>query len=330
MLIRRGLIRVGIGIPANAEFDLIAVDDPYNFASAAQLSLFRRPLPSTNLPFLSTVMWDGRETFNSSDVIGNLTHQSNDATMGHAQATGTDPAQMASIVGFEASLFTAQTYDNVAGKLDSNHGHAGADGIASQQFYIGINDPLGNNPTGAPFDPRVFTIFDGWASSHASSAKSQRQASIYRGQEIFNTRPIAITGVRGLNDSLGMPTINGTCTTCHDTPNVGNHSVSLALDLGLTDESRRTSDMPLYTLQNKSTGEIIKTTDPGRGLITGKWADVARFKGAILRGLELRAPYFHNGFAGSLDEVVDFYNTRFGMGLSAQDKSDLVAFLSSI
>jgi hypothetical protein len=49
MLLTKGLIRVGVGIPENAEFELIAVDDPYHFASAAELSLFRRPLPSTNL-----------------------------------------------------------------------------------------------------------------------------------------------------------------------------------------------------------------------------------------------------------------------------------------
>ncbi len=48
---------------AGAEFELVAVDDPYGHASAQDLSLFRRPLPATNLKFLSTVMWDGRETF---------------------------------------------------------------------------------------------------------------------------------------------------------------------------------------------------------------------------------------------------------------------------
>jgi len=329
MLIRKGLIRVGIGIPANAEFTLLQVDDPYHFASSAQLSLFRRPLPSTNLDFLATVMWDGRETFNSADINGNLTHQANDATLGHAQATSTDPTQMAAIVAFETSIYTAQSYDNVAGNLDTNAGGGPAD-IASLPFYVGINDPLGGNPNGTPFNPRAFTLFDSYASQTGTSAKALRQQSIYRGQEIFNTRAISITGVRGLNDTLNMPIVNGTCTTCHDTPNVGDHSVGLPLDLGLTDESRRTSDMPLYTLKNKTSGAMIKTTDPGRALITGKWADVARFKGPILRGLAMRAPYFHNGFAASLDAVVDFYNTRFNIGLSAQDKSDLVAFLSAL
>src|SRR5262245_3783358 len=64
LLLDRGLIRVGIGMPqANAEFELVQVEDPYGYASARELSLFRRPLASANLRFLSTVMWDGRETF---------------------------------------------------------------------------------------------------------------------------------------------------------------------------------------------------------------------------------------------------------------------------
>lgn len=63
MLLTRGVIRVGLPIPADAEFELVEVDDPYGFASAAELSLFRRPLPTTNLRFLTAVMWDGRESF---------------------------------------------------------------------------------------------------------------------------------------------------------------------------------------------------------------------------------------------------------------------------
>src|SRR5262249_52481692 len=58
LLLKRGVIRIDLPVPANAEFELVAVDDPYKFASAAQLSLFRRPLPTTNLKFDSTVTWD--------------------------------------------------------------------------------------------------------------------------------------------------------------------------------------------------------------------------------------------------------------------------------
>jgi len=57
---------------------------------------------------------------------------------------------------------------------------------------------------------------------------------------------------------------------------------------------------------------------------------VNRFKGPILRGLAARAPYFHNGFAATLPEVVDFYDSRFAIGFTAQEKSDLVAFLRAL
>jgi hypothetical protein len=118
MLLQKGLIRVGIGIPAGADFTLEAVDDPYGYASAAELSLFRRPLPSTNLGFLSTVMWDGRETFAQTAISADLKEQSNGATLGHAQAaTGIDDATQTAIVGFESALYTAATYDNDANAM---------------------------------------------------------------------------------------------------------------------------------------------------------------------------------------------------------------------
>jgi cytochrome c peroxidase len=88
--------------------------------------------------------------------------------------------------------------------------------------------------------------------------------------------------------------------------------------------------MPLYTLRNKTTQEIIQTTDPGRALISGRWRDIGRFKGPILRALATRAPYFHNGFAKDLEAVVDFYNERFSIGFTAEEKADLVAFLKTL
>ena len=139
-----------------------------------------------------------------------------------------------------------------------------------------------------------------------------------------------ITGVGGLNDALGVPVILGSCTTCHDTPNVGNHSVPLPIDIGVTDENVRTPDMPLYTLRNLATGEVRKTSDPGRALLSGQWKDIGKFKGPVLRGLAARAPYFHNGMAADLEAVVDFYDTRFSIGFTDREKNDLVAFLEAL
>ena len=80
----------------------------------------------------------------------------------------------------------------------------------------------------------------------------------------------------------------------------------------------------------ETTGEIINTTDPGRAMITGKCADIGKVKGPILRGLAARPPYFHNGSAATLEEVVDFYNTRFQLGLTRSEKADLLAFLRAL
>jgi len=334
MLLTKGLIRVGIGIPDGADFELLAVDDPYHYASAVELSLFRRPLPSTNLTFLATVMWDGRETFAGQTIGFDLADQANGATLGHAQAVlPLDGTSDTSIVTFETSLFTAATVDDAAGNLSAKKGNGGPAVLATTPFHIGINDVLGNDPAPGhpPFTPNVFMIYDGWSdAADKVQGTDAGRGAVYRGEKLFNTRPITITGVNGLNDALGQPSIAGTCTTCHDTPSSGNHSVGLPIDIGLASASLRTPDMPLYTLRNKRTLATVQTTDPGRALITGRYADIGKFKGPILRALSARAPYFHNGFAATLDDVVTFYDSRFALGLTAQEHADLVAFLRTL
>jgi cytochrome c peroxidase len=361
MLLTKGLIRVGIGIPANADFELVAVDDPYKHASAAELSLFRRPLPSTNLKFLSTVMWDGRETLAGTDhcnvaaeggkcfasIHFDLAHQSNGATQGHAQAP--DPitdAQRESIVAFETALATAQARDDEAKNLHADGARGGPEAIFGETAYYGINDNLGDYRTHLPFTPDVFDLYDAWSGRNGNGLNEARRA-IARGQAIFNSRPFTISGVAGLNfaSPFNPPlpaSFQGTCTTCHDAPNAGNHSIVAPLDIGLADASRRTPDMPLYTLRQKCVALADGTkagapgcptqtvTDPGRALISGSYADIGKFKGPVLRGLAARAPYFHNGSAADLGAVVDFYNERFGAGIAGRDKADLIAFLRSL
>ncbi len=137
-------------------------------------------------------------------------------------------------------------------------------------------------------------------SGSSKGSNKKARAAIARGQVLFNSKPIQITGVKGM------------------------------LDIGVSDASRRTPDMPLYTLQNKVTGETIETTDPGRALVTGKWKDIGRFKGPVLRSVASRPPYFHNGSAKDLPAVIEFYNTRFSIGLTDREQADLVAFLASL
>jgi hypothetical protein len=371
LLLNKGLIRIHLPIPANAEFDLVAVDDPYKFATAADMSLYRRPPPVTNISFLSTVMWDGRENAAGQTIEQDLITQANDAHLTHAQGKPLTQAQRESIVQFTTGLFSAQIFDRTAGDLRAAGAQGGPGPLSVQPFHIGINDNFGDKqPDGRiiPFNPVVFTIFDRWASigqgkdcdrdhDHDRDDRCRcdrddrghgyghdrdcdrdegldaARRAVARGQAIFNTRPITISGVSGINDeaAFGKPAkLIGTCTTCHNTPNSGNHSVAAPLNIGLVDEARRTPDMPLYTLRNKVTGQTVKVTDPGRALVDGKWDHIGRFKGPVLRDLAPRAPYFHNGFAKDLDAVVDFYDDRFNLKLSKQERSDLIAFLRSL
>ena len=350
MLLSKGLIRIGLPMPTSAEFTLTEVEDPYGYASPQELSLFRRPLPTTNLKFSPAVMWDGRETHKDATsntcikgtqncfkpLSFNLGKQANSAILTHAQAAAAlTQEEQDAIVGFQSQLFTAQVFDNSAKSLTAVGAKGGPFALSKNEFYFGINDlEAGDYRTGANFTQRAMNLYDSWINPPADpdipSADAEKVAaarkSIARGQGLFNNRPIILNNVGGLKNA----SVRGTCTTCHNTPNAGSHPIPLLFNLGLSDASQRTSDLPLYTLRNKQSGETIQTTDPGAALHTGKWEDIGRFKVPVLRGLAARAPYFHNGSAKDLKEVVEFYNDRFKIGLSAEDITDIAAFLNSL
>lgn len=343
LLLTKGDIRIFLPLPSPRDFEITAVNDPYGCTDLAatppMVSVYRRPLPATNLRFLTecpdgqpgcaplSIMWDGREP--------SLASQAFDATQGHAQANPGAPsaAQLTQIVAFESSIFDAQVYDFAAGLLFDDGANGGPAALSQEPFYIGINDALSSG-----FNPDVFTLYDAWQSSSDSD-----RASIARGEAIFNTRQFTIHGVNGLNqfptDPLGTQDLTtGTCTTCHDSPNVGNHSLKLALNIGVADASPpalNVSGLPIFTVVCTDTsgplaGQVFNVTDLGRAMITGNCADVGKVKGPILRGLAARAPYFQNGSAASLGDVVNFYDQRFNIGLSDRDKADLVNFLQTL
>jgi len=178
------------------------------------------------------------------------------------------------------------------------------------------------------------TLFDAWADLPDHGRKDSR-AAVARGQALFN----------GLN-----------CVGCHATDNLGNHpsetffirlgvdSTDTLADLAVSDPRinpllDRVRMLPAYCLRPASStstsgcgsaSDDIETTDPGRALVTGRIADVGKFKPPILRNLATRAPYFHNGAAETLDDLVNFYNARFQLNLTDQEHDDLVAFLRAL
>jgi cytochrome c peroxidase len=315
LLLSRGVIRVGLPIPPGAEYELTDVDDPYGFASAAELSLFRRPLPASNLAFLSTVMWDGRESQASRAVRDDLLVQSNNATVVHAQSLPIDEITRRRIVDFELRLTTAQTLDRVAGRLSADDADGGPRALAAQPYWPGINSAL--DPTGTAVTTEVFSVFSSWAAA-VGRGSAGRQA-VARGQALFNNR--TFKNGRAL------------CSGCHNAPNAGSSSIGAFFDVGVAHEVRRAPDVPLYTLRcltGSLAGRTVRTSDPGRALVTGRCADIARFKVPTLRALAARAPYFHDGSAATLEDVIEQYERQFGIGLVGGEKADLVAFLKAL
>jgi cytochrome c peroxidase len=88
-----------------------------------------------------------------------------------------------------------------------------------------------------------------------------------------------------------------------------------------------------------------KMNDSGRYSVTRNREDIGKFKTPSLRNVAITAPYMHNGVAKTLMQVIDFYNETEKiipnpvnkdtilskpLGLTADDKQDLQAFLLSL
>jgi cytochrome c peroxidase len=96
----------------------------------------------------------------------------------------------------------------------------------------------------------------------------------------------------------------------------------------------RQRDVPSAVHRNldEDLGRYYRTRDP---------ADIGKFRTPSLRELKYTAPYMHNGAFATLREVVDFFDAGGGqvpnkspllrpLNLSAEEKSDLVAFLEAL
>jgi cytochrome c peroxidase len=155
-----------------------------------------------------------------------------------------------------------------------------------------------------------FDLYDAWATS---SAPGRQQ--IFRGQEIFN--------------NVNVPS-GRTCRGCHNAANNGQNVSGTLFDIGASRPEFARPDMAVYTFQRNSDGQILQSTDPGRGIRSGNFADLNRFKTPNLRGLASRAPYFHNGIAATLTDVVKHYEAALGFVFTAGEEADLAAFLAAL
>jgi cytochrome c peroxidase len=257
-------------------------------------------------------------------------------------------------------VFSTESVDLLAGDLTGADGSGARGGPmtiiqALANFHPGINDPFAGNgqqnaafqgsgqqfsPDGQQFNPAIFNIYNAWANLSGTDAQTQARQAIYRGQQVFNTVQFQITGVPGLNDVQGKPSITGTCGTCHNNPNVANHSSNLTLDIGVTavnapngaTSNLNIAGLPVFTVQciaGPLNGQTFTVTDLGVAMTSGQCADIGKTKIPVIRGIAGRSPYFHNGAATQIQNLVAFYNARFNIGLTNQQESDLEVFLEA-
>jgi cytochrome c peroxidase len=301
-MLRKGLFRRGGAVPAGAEFTITAVDDPLGAGgSLTRFEAFRRPLATANFHIAKNIGWHDQNTNGSGNVHLGLSNQVAGNITGAQQGTPGTPETIETIVTYEEGFSFAQQYVFGVGFLDKCGAKGGPENLSAQPAVNGR-----------------FDLYDAWIGlvpgSCTSVAADRKRAQIARGQELFN------------NTNPG----GGSCRGCHTAANNGSNFNGTLFDVGASRPEFRKPGMPLYTVQNTTTMEVRQTTDPGRALRSGRWADLNRFKTPSMRGLVARPPYFHNGIARTLGEVVLHYEAALGFVFTPAQRDDLVAFLEAL
>ena len=364
LLLKRGLIRIPLpwpprnanGSPKPVEFSIEVVRDPtgcntsgeYGLKSAQPtISVYRRPRPAANLKYvtsggppivLKTGMLADVDPETGRPVGMNLMSDAREATlktqalsaiMGHEEARiAPSRESIDKIVAYESQVYVAQAAHIFGGPLALPGGPPGLGPAALRDHKAGV---LGDND----YDP-VFGLFHSWKGS------DYYRASVARGADIFMFRQFWLRDATHINSiGLGNP-LKRTCATCHNAQMTGQDLAAGWVDVGTTNFPTwtepatwaETSELPVFKITcardadpHPYLGRVIYTTDPGRALISGRCVDVGSIVMQQLRGLSARAPYFANGSAKTLREIVDFYDRRFDMKLSDEEKEDLINFL---
>ncbi len=120
---------------------------------------------------------------------------------------------------------------------------------------------------------------------------------------------------------LSTDTPDAECSHCHNGPLLTTNEY---INNGLTPSS-----------------DLLDFPDAGRGAVTEYLFDNGKFRVPSLRNIALTAPYMHDGRFQTLEEVIDHYNSGghyadnldpliYNLGLTEQNKEDLLAFLHSL
>jgi hypothetical protein len=363
LLLDYGLIRIerqwpprdGLGKPIRPDFAIDVVRDPWGCNSgtrygpkAGNVSVYRRPRPVANLKYLLAVgfaydpktgmplpldpesgrpmsgnlMADGR--------AGTLNTQMLDAASTHLEVLKRlDPGDMARILDFEMRVYSAQYRHDVGGALDSGGAEGGPAKLAASE-----PGQLGSQGVA------VWSEFAQWEKDDPTLTAEWRafRQSVARGARVFREKMFLITDSAGINSPIGFGNpVRNSCVFCHNMSQMGNDVAPGQVDLGTTTQpfADPAPHLPLFRITctgepHPHYGPVIHTSDPGYALTTGRCADVGKITLQSMRGLAARAPYFSNGSAKDLRAVIDYYDRRYNIGYTEQEKQDLVNLMSAL
>jgi hypothetical protein len=356
------------GVPVEAEFTIEVVRDPtgcnthpdYGLDSKnPTVSVYRRPRVAANTKYViyeggatnakRIAMIGDRDPFTGKYMSMNIMSDAREVSLrtqalgaarDHMELPNGFPADVLDkIVAFEEQVYAGQVESNVGGLLQ----YEGGPEAVGPRNLLAKNRGLGDN-----FGTPLFFSFDMWKQPAPGETAEQRdfRESVARGHDVFFIRPFLITDSSHINTvGLGSPA-KRTCATCHNSVMAGTDLSAGWVDVGTTNRpwareavpnpwTNDKHELPLFKITcnedarpHPFLGREIYTQDPGRALISGKCIDVGSIVMGQFRGLAARAPYFSNGSATSLRDLVDFYDRRFNIGYTEQEKVDLTNFLS--
>ncbi|MBI5255446.1 MAG: hypothetical protein HY855_03025 [Burkholderiales bacterium] len=353
------------GKPITPQFDIQVVRDPtgcntdakHGLASAQPtVSVFRRPRPAANLKFITAVGFSFEpksglpllrdpetgqyvsESLMADSRLLTLKAQALDAMRGHLEAQGQlSPEALQRMIDFENQVFVAQGSDRFGSPTDAAGAAGGPKHLAAAK--AGVLQNLQRNPMWKEFLPWAAAAASAPATAGGGEAQQRWRASVARGAKLFSQRMFLVKDTGGINTfGFGNPVINS-CATCHTMVNSGIDLAPGRVDLGTVNLpwAEPAPHLPLFKLSCKPghkphpfLGREVYTHDPGYALTTGRCEDIGKITTQSMRGLASRAPYFANGSAPTLRALVDFYNRRYNIRLSAEEIEDLVNLLGAL
>ena len=367
LLLEKGLFRIARpwpprdaqGKPIRPDFTIEVARDPTGCNTSARfglraptpmISVFRRPRPVANFKYILATGFaldpksglplpidpeTGRLSSHNLMADGralSLAAQMREAGQAHLQMAGAlSRAQIAQIEDFEQRIYAAQQVDADGGALDGG-------GAAGGPAKLKASEPgrLGDQTTA------VWSEFAAWEKAAddpgLTPAERSFRASVARGAKLFRDRTFLISDSAGLNSPMGFGNpVRNACAFCHNMSQMGMDVAPGQVDLGTTNLpfADPQPDLPLFKVTclgapHPHYGRVIWTHDPGYALTTGRCADVGRITLQSLRGLAARAPYFSNGSAKDLRAVIDYYDRRYHIGYTEQEKQDLVNLMRAL